>query len=105
VEHDDARVIEGGGGAGFLEDAGAGVVVAGEDLEGHAPLELAVLGQEDAAHASLAEERFEGVVRDGIANFRHDAAMVYQERPGVLRKSGWSVRPGRPRRAGSRRSS
>jgi hypothetical protein len=70
-QRDDVRVVEGGDGPGFALEARQPVGVAGhrggEHLERHLAVKGGVHGQEDGAHAALANQPLDAVVRQRLA--------------------------------------
>jgi len=74
VDHADAGVIEGGGGARLplesLERLGVVRQLVGQQLEGHATLEAHVLRLVDDAHAAAAEPAQDPVVGQRLADHR-----------------------------------
>jgi len=65
VDGDDVRMVEGGGGAGLLEETAATILVGqatfGQDLDRHLPAEAGVAGAVHLAHAARAKRRYDFV--------------------------------------------
>jgi hypothetical protein len=74
VDHADAGVVEGGGGAGLALEALAGLGVAGQlvgqQLQGHAPSQTRVFGFVDHAHPAPAQLAQDPVVGQRLADHR-----------------------------------
>ncbi len=90
VDRDDVRVVERGGGPGFLDEAplafGVTHLGGGQKLECHEAVQACVAGFPDDAHSAIAQLRHDAVVGngpadEGIAVYAGVFALPASERP------------------------
>ena len=71
VDGDDVRMIERGGGAGFLDEAmfalGIGYLCHMQDFQRDVPVQAGVAGLPDSTHSAIAQLLDDPVVGDGLA--------------------------------------